>query len=60
MLVDDYADWCVACNIMEKHVFGRDDVMAGLDGEERRAHRITGEVNAEEFLQRWQATRESG
>lgn len=97
VLVDYYADWCVACKIMEKHVFGRDDVMAGLDGvrllrpdvtansaesrellsryaihgpptllwfgpdgEERRAHRITGEVNAEEFLQRWQATRENG
>lgn len=32
----------------------------GPDGQERRAHRITGEVNASEFLQRWKATREDG
>lgn len=30
----------------------------GPDGQERRTHRITGEVNATEFLQRWQITRE--
>ncbi|GGC86124.1 protein-disulfide reductase DsbD [Halopseudomonas salina] len=32
----------------------------GPDGEERRAHRITGEVNASEFMQSWQTTREDG
>ena len=32
----------------------------GPDGEERRGHRITGEVNANEFLQRWQTAREGG
>ena len=31
----------------------------GPDGQERRSSRITGEVNAEAFLQRWQATQES-
>lgn len=97
VLVDYYADWCVACKIMEQNVFGRADVMASLDGvrllrpdvttnsaesrellsrygihgpptllwfgpdgQERRARRITGEVNANEFLQRWQTTREDG
>ncbi|WP_022963443.1 protein-disulfide reductase DsbD [Halopseudomonas pelagia] len=97
VLVDYYADWCLACKIMEQQVFGRADVMASLDGvrllrpdvtrnsaesrellsryaihgpptllwfgpdgQERRAQRITGEVNATEFLQRWQITREDG
>jgi thiol:disulfide interchange protein DsbD len=32
----------------------------GPDGEERRAQRITGEVNATEFMQLWQTTREDG
>jgi thiol:disulfide interchange protein DsbD len=32
----------------------------GPDGEERRAQRITGEVNAEQFLQRWTTTKERG
>ncbi|PCC99937.1 protein-disulfide reductase DsbD [Halopseudomonas pelagia] len=32
----------------------------GPDGRERRANRITGEVNAEEFLQKWQTTKEDG
>ena len=32
----------------------------GPDGQERRARRITGEVKANEFLQRWQTTREDG
>ena len=32
----------------------------GPNGEERRAQRITGEVDAEDFLQRWAVTRERG
>lgn len=32
----------------------------GPDGQERRSQRITGEVNASEFLQRWEMTREDG
>lgn len=97
VLIDYYADWCVSCKIMEKNVFGRDEVMASLnrvrllrpdvthnnqasrdllaryavlgpptmvwigpDGEERRSQRITGEVNAAEFLQHWNNTREDG
>ena len=32
VLVDYYADWCVACKVMEQNVFGRADVMASLDG----------------------------
>ncbi|MFJ2550208.1 protein-disulfide reductase DsbD [Pseudomonas sp. NPDC087612] len=31
----------------------------GPDGEERRSRRITGQVGAEEFLQRWNQTKES-
>jgi len=31
----------------------------GADGEERRSQRITGPVNAEEFLQRWTLTRDA-
>ncbi|MFP0195016.1 protein-disulfide reductase DsbD [Pseudomonas sp. PHC1] len=31
----------------------------GPDGEERRSRRITGQVDAEEFLQRWNQTKES-
>lgn len=97
VLIDYYADWCVSCKIMEKQVFGRNEVMASLngvrllrpdvtqntqashdllsryavhgpptmvwigpDGEERRSRRITGEVNANEFLQHWNKTREDG
>ncbi|KAF1021688.1 MAG: Thiol:disulfide interchange protein DsbD [Pseudomonas sp.] len=32
-------------------------VWIGPDGEERRAQRITGEMNADDFLQRWNQTR---
>ncbi len=32
----------------------------GPDGEERRGRRITGEVNASQFMQQWQTTREEG
>lgn len=32
----------------------------GPDGEERRSRRITGEVNASQFMQQWQTTREEG
>ncbi len=32
----------------------------GPDGRERRANRITGEVNADEFLQKWLTTKEDG
>ncbi len=97
VLIDYYADWCVSCKIMEKTVFGRDEVMTSLngvrllrpdvthsnqasrellsrytihgpptmvwigpDGEERRSQRITGEVNANEFLQHWNSAREDG
>lgn len=34
-------------------------VWIGPDGEERRAQRITGEVNAQAFLQRWTQTRDA-
>ena len=34
-------------------------IWIGPNGEERRARRITGEVNAETFLQRWNQTREA-
>ncbi|MBY8946756.1 MULTISPECIES: protein-disulfide reductase DsbD [unclassified Pseudomonas] len=34
-------------------------VWIGPDGEERRAQRITGEVNADAFLQRWNQTRDA-
>ncbi|WP_421556832.1 protein-disulfide reductase DsbD [Pseudomonas kitaguniensis] len=34
-------------------------VWVGPDGEERRAQRITGEVNADAFLQRWTQTRDA-
>lgn len=96
VLVDYYADWCVACKVMEKQVFGRPEVLAALkdvrllrldvtadnaasrellgryqvpgppsfvwigpDGHERRAHRITGEVDAMTFLQRWTQARDA-
>ena len=96
VLLDYYADWCVSCKVMEKQVFGKDNVMQalsdvrllrldvtadnaasrellsrykvpgppsfvwiGADGEERRSQRITGEVDADTFLQRWTATRDA-
>ncbi|MCK6187459.1 protein-disulfide reductase DsbD [Pseudomonas sp. EYE_354] len=96
VLLDYYADWCVACKIMEKQVFGRPEVLDALkdvrllrldvtadnaasrellgrykvpgpptfiwigpNGEERRAQRITGEVDAEAFLQRWNQARDA-
>ncbi|WP_458717091.1 protein-disulfide reductase DsbD [Pseudomonas gregormendelii] len=96
VLLDYYADWCVACKIMEKRVFGQPQVLTalsdvrllrldvtadnaasrellgrykvpgppsllwiGTDGEERRSQRITGEVDAATFLQRWNLTREA-
>ncbi|MFJ2536326.1 protein-disulfide reductase DsbD [Pseudomonas sp. NPDC087614] len=34
-------------------------VWIGADGEERRSQRITGEVDADTFLQRWTATRDA-
>jgi thiol:disulfide interchange protein DsbD len=34
-------------------------IWIGTDGEERRSQRITGEVDAETFLQRWTATRDA-
>ena len=34
-------------------------VWIGTDGEERRSQRITGEVNADTFLQRWAITRDA-
>jgi len=34
-------------------------VWIGADGEERRSQRITGEVDADTFLQRWNTTREA-
>ncbi|MBV4530699.1 protein-disulfide reductase DsbD [Pseudomonas sp. SWRI107] len=97
VLVDYYADWCVACKVMENEVFARADVQAALDGvhllrldvtldapdskallqryqvpgppslvwvgpegDERRARRITGEVDAATFLQHWAQTRSQG
>ncbi|MFJ2320904.1 protein-disulfide reductase DsbD [Pseudomonas sp. NPDC087817] len=96
VLLDYYADWCVSCKVMEKQVFGKDQVMQalsdvrllrldvtadnavsrellgrykvpgppsfvwiGANGEERRSQRITGEVDAETFLQRWTTTRDA-
>ena len=34
-------------------------IWIGPNGEERRAQRITGEVDADAFLQRWNQTREA-
>jgi thiol:disulfide interchange protein DsbD len=96
VLLDYYADWCVACKVMEKQVFGKAQVLQALsdvrllrldvtadnaasrellgrykvpgppsllwigpDGEERRSQRITGEVDAGTFLQRWTTTRDA-
>ncbi|RON46319.1 thiol:disulfide interchange protein [Pseudomonas frederiksbergensis] len=96
VLLDYYADWCVACKVMEKQVFAKPQVLdalkdvrllrldvtadnaasrellgrykvpgppsllwIGADGSERRSQRITGEVDAETFLQRWNTTREA-
>ncbi len=97
VMLDYYADWCVACKAMEKNVFARADVQASLagvrllrldvtadapasrellqryqvpgppsilwiapQGEERRARRITGEVDAQTFLEHWTQTRSQG
>ena len=97
VLLDYYADWCVACKVMEKQVFSRSDVQAelagvhllrldvttdtpaskallqryqvpgpptliwlGPEGQERRARRITGEVDAATFVQQWALTRSQG
>lgn len=96
VLLDYYADWCVACKVMEKQVFGKPQVLdalkdvrllrldvtadnaasrellgrykvpgppsllwIGADGVERRSQRITGEVDAQTFLQRWTTTRDA-
>ncbi len=32
VLIDYYADWCVSCKIMEKSVFGKDEVIQALNG----------------------------
>ncbi|MBA6137162.1 MULTISPECIES: protein-disulfide reductase DsbD [Pseudomonas] len=97
VMLDYYADWCVSCKVMEKQVFARNDVQAGLagvhllrldvtadtpaskallqryqvpgppsiiwigpEGDERRARRITGEVDAAVFQQHWAQTRSQG
>ncbi|MGN2383854.1 protein-disulfide reductase DsbD [Pseudomonas juntendi] len=97
VMLDYYADWCVSCKVMEKQVFSRSDVQAGLagvhllrldvtanspaskallqryqvpgppsiiwigpEGDERRARRITGEVDAAAFQQHWAQTRSQG
>ncbi|WP_426811125.1 protein-disulfide reductase DsbD [Pseudomonas sp. WOUb67] len=97
VMLDYYADWCVSCKVMEKQVFTRSDVQAGLagvhllrldvtadspaskallqryqvpgppsiiwigpEGDERRARRITGEVDAAAFQQHWAQTRSQG
>ncbi len=97
VMLDYYADWCVACKAMEKNVFAKPEVqdsLAGVrllrldvtadvpasrellqryqvpgppsilwigpQGEERRARRITGEVDAQTFLDHWNQTRSQG
>ncbi|MEX5351885.1 protein-disulfide reductase DsbD [Pseudomonas juntendi] len=97
VMLDYYADWCVSCKVMEKQVFARPDVLAGLagvhlvrldvtadtpasrellqryqvpgppsliwigpEGDERRARRITGEVDADAFQRHWAKTRSQG
>lgn len=32
VIIDFYADWCVACQLMDKHVFSQDDVKKALAG----------------------------
>lgn len=93
-MIDFYADWCVACRVMDRDVFNKPQVIDHLDGvrlvklditentpehrellerfevlgpptqvwigpqgEEHRAGRITGEVDAEAFLERWEQVR---
>jgi thiol:disulfide interchange protein DsbD len=55
VLVDYYADWCVSCKIMEKTVFGKDEVIQALNGVRLLRLDVTADNDASrELLQRYQ------
>ncbi|CAG8865481.1 Thiol:disulfide interchange protein DsbD [Pseudomonas fluorescens] len=55
VLLDYYADWCVSCKVMEKQVFARDDVQAGLAGVHLLRLDVTSDTAASRaLLQRYQ------
>ncbi|NBB11579.1 protein-disulfide reductase DsbD [Pseudomonas sp. SLFW] len=55
VLVDYYADWCVSCKIMEKTVFGKDEVIQALSGVRLLRLDVTADNDASrELLQRYQ------
>lgn len=55
MLIDVYADWCVACQPIEKEVIPRADVQAGLDNIARIKLDLTEyEASQDLVLKEWQ------
>ncbi|WP_341963095.1 protein-disulfide reductase DsbD [Pseudomonas sp. RC10] len=54
VLVDYYADWCVSCKIMEKTVFGKNEVIQALSGVRLLRLDVTADNDASrELLQRY-------